>query len=88
VLVQIRQLLDAHPKVDPTSSRARFMRFTAASLDLEIFAYVLETDHAAFLATQEELLLGIMDIIGPIAAPGVDLLRALDLAKDRGLATR
>ena len=88
VLVQIRQLLDAHPKVDPTSSRARFMRFTAASLDLEIFAYMLETDHAAFLATQEELLLGIMDIIGPIAAPGVDLLRALDLAKDRGLATR
>jgi len=88
VLVQIRQLLDAHPKVDPTSSRARFMRFTATSLDLEMFAYVLETDHAAFLAIQEELLLGIMDIIGPISAPGVDLLRALDLAKDRGLATR
>jgi hypothetical protein len=32
-------------------------------LDLEIFAYVRETDQAAFLAIQEELLLGIMDII-------------------------
>ena len=86
VLVEIRQLLDAHPKVDPTSARARFLRFTATSLDLEMFAYILETDHAAFLAVQEELLLGIMDIIGPLSAPGVDLLRALDLARDRGLA--
>ena len=63
VLDQIRGLLDAHPQVDPTSSRARFIRFSAASLDLEIFAYVLEREQPAFLAIQEDLLLGVMDIL-------------------------
>ena len=58
VLAEIRRLLDAHPKVESTSARTRFIRFSGSSLDLEIFAYVLETDQAAFLAIQEELLLG------------------------------
>ena len=55
------------------SSRARFIRFSGTSLDLEIFAYVLETEQPAFLAIQENLLLGIMDIIDrsgtAVAAP-------------------
>ncbi len=73
VLAQIRRLLDAHPKVDSTSARARFIRFGGASLDLEIFAYVLESEQTAFLTIQEDLLLGIMDIIdtsgASVAAP-------------------
>ena len=63
VLAAIRRLLDAHPRVDSTSARTRFIRFGGSSLDLEIFAYVLERDHAVFLEIQENLLLGIMDII-------------------------
>jgi MscS family membrane protein len=63
VLAAIRRLLDAHPMVDSTSARTRFIRFSGTSLDLEIFAYVLERDYDAFLAVQEELLLGIIDII-------------------------
>jgi len=63
VLAQIRALLDGHPRVDPTSSRARLIRFSTASLDLEIFAYVLEHQQPAFLAIQEDLLLGVMDIL-------------------------
>ena len=63
VLAQIRQLLEAHPRVDADSARARFIGFSGVSLDLEIMAYVLESDQLIFLAIQEELLLGIMDII-------------------------
>jgi len=63
VLARIRMLLEAHPEVEPATARTRFIRFGAMSLDLEISAYVLESDQAAFLAVQEELLLGIMDII-------------------------
>jgi MscS family membrane protein len=63
VLAQIRRQLDAHPAVDSASARTRLIRVGGYSLDLEIFAYVRETDQAAFLAIQEELLLGIMDII-------------------------
>ena len=64
VLEQIRALLAAHPKVDGSSARARFVRITNVSLDVEIFAYVLEREQTAFLAIQEDLLLGVMDIIG------------------------
>ena len=63
VLAQIRQLLAAHPKVDPDTARTRFIRFSGASLDLEVFAYVLESEQTAFLAIQEDLLLGIIDSI-------------------------
>jgi MscS family membrane protein len=63
VLVRIRRMLDAHPKVEAVSSRTRFIKYSGVSLDLEIFAYVLESDHAAFLAIQEDLLLAVMDII-------------------------
>lgn len=83
VLAQIRRLLDAHPQVESTSARTRFIRFSGASLDLEIFAYVLETDQTAFLAIQEELLLGIMDIIDTNGTSVAQPLRAKDLAKRR-----
>jgi len=63
VLEEIRGLLDRHPRVESTSARARFIRFSTGSLDLEIFAYVLENEVPAFLAIQEDLLLGIMDIL-------------------------
>jgi len=63
VLAGIRKLLQEHPKVESSSARVRFIRFGGASLDLEIFAYVLLADFAAYLEVQEELLLRIMDII-------------------------
>jgi MscS family membrane protein len=63
VLAQIRRVLEAHPRVEVASARARFIKVSGASLDLEIFAYVLEREHPAFLAIQEDLLLAIMDII-------------------------
>jgi MscS family membrane protein len=63
VLTGIRQLLEAHPRVEPATASTRFIRFGSASLDVEISAYVLERQHPAFLAVQEELLLGIMDVI-------------------------
>ncbi len=63
VLTGIRQLLRAHPKLEASSARTRFIRFGRWSLDVEVFAYVHERDFAAFLVVQEELLLGIMDII-------------------------
>ena len=63
VLARIRGMLASHPALDSASARTRFIRVTGYSLDLEIFVYVLETDYPLFLAIQEELLLGVMDII-------------------------
>ena len=63
VLVRIRALLDAHPRVDPDTSRARFSGFGASSLDVELFVYVRTRDNLEFLAVREDLCLRIMDIV-------------------------
>jgi len=86
VLAQIRRVVETHPKVDAASARTRFSKFSAASLDVEIFAYVLEREQTAFLTIQEDLLLGILDIIdrsgasviaAPVPAPPLANARAL-----------
>ena len=63
VLVNIRSLLDAHPRVDPDSSRARFSGFGASSLDVDLFVYVRTRENAEFLGVREDLCLRIMDIV-------------------------
>lgn len=63
VLVEIRSMLYAHPRIDPAPARIRFVGFGAYSLDLEIFAYVGTTDHDDFLAVREDVYLRIMDIV-------------------------
>jgi MscS family membrane protein len=86
VLAEIRRLLAAHPKVESTSARTRFIRFSGSSLDLEIFAYVLESDQAAFLAIQEELLLGILDILDRSGTSVAVSVAATPPAKGRALS--
>ena len=61
VLEEIRQLLLDNPKVEDSSSRVRFVRFSDYALEIEIYCYILESDYAAYLASQEALLLSIMD---------------------------
>jgi MscS family membrane protein len=59
----ISDLLCEHAGVDSASVRVRFVRFGASSLDVDIFAYVFGDDWSNFLKIQEELLLGIMNIV-------------------------
>ena len=60
----VRAYLNAHPMIDRREPiRVRFFRFGECSLDVEVFAYVVVRDWDAFLETQQELLLGVMDIV-------------------------
>ena len=70
LLVEVRSMLYAHPKVERDGARIRFVGFGGSSLDLEIFAYVRAFDMAEFLAIQEDLLLRVMDIV---AAAGTSI---------------
>ena len=63
ILVEIRKLLYAHPKVLPDPARIRFVGFGAYSIDLDIFAYIAETDYGKYLEVSEDLNLRIMDIV-------------------------
>jgi MscS family membrane protein len=63
ILVEIRKVLYAHPRVHRDPARVRFETFSAYSLDLCIFAYVQATDYSEFLEVAEDLNLRIMDIV-------------------------
>ena len=63
ILVEVRKILYAHPKVDPDPARIRFVGFGEWSLDLEIFAYVMTDDYGEYLEIAEDLNLRIMDAV-------------------------
>ncbi len=63
VLGQIQNLLIEDPKVEDSSARVRFLRFAEYALEVEIYCYILEPEYIPYLATQEQLLLKIMDTI-------------------------
>jgi MscS family membrane protein len=63
IAADIKASLAADGRIESSTTRARFVRFGAYSLDVEVFAYVKAQDYAAFLAVQEELLMRIMGIV-------------------------
>jgi MscS family membrane protein len=63
VLGQIQNLLIQDPKVEDSSARIRFLRFAEYAIEVELYCYILEPEYTAYLASQEELLLKIMDTI-------------------------
>ncbi|HKW92513.1 MAG TPA: mechanosensitive ion channel family protein [Methylomirabilota bacterium] len=87
LLVGIRRMLYAHPRVDSRPARIRFINFGAYSLDLEIFAYVLTSDYDDFLAIQEDIYLRIMDIVDQSGTGFAFPSQTLYLARDAGLDT-
>ena len=82
VMAGIRNLLNEHSNADSMSVRVRFLRFGASSLDVEAIAYVFAADWNEFLGIQEELLLGIMEIVqkagAEIAFPSQTMYLAAD----------
>ena len=85
ILAEIRKLLYEHPKVESSSARVRFIGFGKSSLDLEVFAYVLETDYASFLPIQEDLLLRIMEIVETSGSGFAFPSQITYVARDAGL---
>jgi MscS family membrane protein len=63
VIAEIRKVLYEHPKVETATARVRFTGFHVSAVELEVFAYVLETVYENFLAIQEDILLRCIDIV-------------------------
>jgi MscS family membrane protein len=85
VLAEIRKMLYEHSKVETASARVRFIGFGSSSLNLELFAYVLETEYGSFLHIQEDLLLRIMDVIEASGSGFAFPSQTTYIAKDSGL---
>jgi MscS family membrane protein len=73
VLEQLREVLHQHAKVEESTARVRVMRLGENAIEVELYAYILERDYATFLATQEDLLLQVMETLertgGAVALP-------------------
>jgi MscS family membrane protein len=63
IVGDITTQLREHPRIDPTVIRARFLRMSPSSIDVEVFAYLFARDWDQFLELQEALLLEIMEIV-------------------------
>jgi len=63
LLVEIRRMLYAHPRVLPDLAFARFNQFGQYSLDLEVFAYLATTNYFESLEIAEDLNLRVMDLV-------------------------
>ena len=59
LLERMREIVQHDPKVEASTARVRLLRFADFAFEVELFAYILESDYNAFLAAQEDLLLRI-----------------------------
>jgi hypothetical protein len=59
----VRQLLAQHPSIEKEGARARLTSFGAQAIEIELFAYVMTADYAAFLEIRESLLLQVAQIV-------------------------
>ncbi|MGB5979032.1 MAG: mechanosensitive ion channel family protein, partial [Cyclobacteriaceae bacterium] len=86
ILVELRNLLYAHPRVDPDPARVRFLGFAAASQDVGIHSYVYAMDFNEFLEIQEDLNLRIADVINASGTGFAFPSQTLYMARDGGLS--
>ncbi len=85
VLVNLRSMLLAHPKLLQEPAEVRFMKYGDYSLDVEIFAYVDTGDWFEFRGIQEDVLLRVKDIV---EAAGTDFAfpsQTIYISRDSGL---
>lgn len=75
LLVELRKLLLAHPKVSSDPLRVRFAGFGEHSLDIDVFAYVMSKDYTEFVGIREDIYLRMMQVIeqsgAKLAVPAV-----------------
>lgn len=86
LLVTIRAMLYAHPKVDPAPARVRLVGLGSSSIDIEIWTYISTRDNDDFMEIREDLLLRIIDIVEKSGTGFAFPSQTLYFAKDEGVS--
>ena len=90
LLMEVRAMLHAHPKLLAAPNRVRFNNFGAHSLDIEVFSYVDTRDFNEFTAVREDVFLRLMDIVAKsgtyFAFPSQTLYLGRDAGRDEALS--
>jgi MscS family membrane protein len=84
---ELREMLLAHPELDPESVRVRLVGLGPSSLDIEVFAYVDTRERAQFMSVREDILLKIIDLVESCGTGFAFPSQTLYLARDQAPST-
>jgi MscS family membrane protein len=63
IIAGLRKMLLEHPRVETETARVRLTGLRDSSIEIDLFAYVLETGWEIYLEVQENLLLHIVELV-------------------------
>lgn len=86
LLVKLREVLYAHPKVSPDPARVRFIGLGATSINLEVWSYINAAGFDDFIEVREDLLLRLMDVVEKSGTDFAFPSQTLYFAKDQGVS--
>jgi MscS family membrane protein len=86
ILVELRKILYAHPKVNPDPARVRFLGYGSDSLKVELFAYIHAVDWNDFLGIQEDINLRLAKVIEDSGSGFAFPSQTLYISQDQGLS--
>lgn len=86
ILVELRKILYAHPKVTPDPARVRFLGYGSDALKVELFAYVNAVDWNDFLGVQEDINLRIAKVIEDSGSGFAFPSQTIYISQDEGLS--
>jgi MscS family membrane protein len=87
VLVKIREMFHAHPRIDSETVRVRFVGYGASSLDIDIRVYARTHEWNDFYAIREDVLFRLKDIVEASGTGFAFPSQTLYLGRDGGLNT-
>jgi MscS family membrane protein len=85
VLSEIRRVLSSHPKIETSTVRVRLTELATASINVELFCYVLTRDVNEFAEVREDLLLRLMGFVEESGTTLASPSQTLYLGGDAGL---
>ena len=85
VLVELREMCHAHPKIDRDTVRVRFEGHGASSLDIQIRVYALTREWNEYFAIQEDVLLRVDEIVRESGTGFAFPSRTVYVRRDGGL---
>jgi MscS family membrane protein len=85
VLVKLREMLHAHPKIDRDTVRVRFAGYGASSLDIGVRVYALTQEWNEFHAIREDIFLRMKDIVEESGSSFAFPSQTLYMGRDDGL---
>ena len=85
VLVKLREMLHAHPKIDPNTVRVRFSGYQESSLGISIRVYALTQNWNDFFAVKEDVFLRVNEVIAESGTWFALPSQTLYVKRDEGL---